>query len=281
MRPMDVAGGPTSYMATLLTDAAPVLYGKTLAHFYVGVREVDAIASGQTVVLGSSSTPSIVDLLQYQNGSAAWMTQTVVPAKSYSELRYVLDMNSTKAVFSDGSSVPVAYSGGYTYSSGGMGASTSTAMDPTIANAIDVTIDSPLVIGTGVAAVMGDFNLTESLAATRSGIVMRPTLSVANAPASISGTVLNYYGQGVRQATILAVGSSGYAVNSATTDASGSFAIHALPADTYQLIVYNAYTNAAGERIYASNQTYGAGGFYGPSLWVGAGKSASAGTIGD
>src|SRR5690348_12968012 len=59
-RPMDSFGGP-SMLTTSLGDAAPVLNGKTLAHFVIGVREIDAIGNGQTVVLGSASSPAQMD----------------------------------------------------------------------------------------------------------------------------------------------------------------------------------------------------------------------------
>ncbi len=129
-QPMDVVGGPTT--RTYLGDAPPMLFGKTLAHFYVGVREIDAIANGQSVMLGSSATPLQMDLLAYQNGSTDWMTQTNVPGQAYSQLRYVLDLNSTQAVFTDGTSVSVAFSGGGSRSSSGMGSSTTTTADQSL-----------------------------------------------------------------------------------------------------------------------------------------------------
>lgn len=278
---MDVAGGPVGLrLNTSLGDAAPVLNGKTLAHFYIGVREIDAISNGQTVVLGSATTPVQMDLLQYQNGSTNWMTQTSVPAQTYSQLRYVLDMPSTQAIFADGTSLPIKFANWNTRSSYGVGGSTSTTVDSTYANAIDVTISAP--IGTdGAAAIAADFNLNESLVLSGGGLIVRPTLSAADTPAQITGNVLNSNGSPVQNATVVAVGSNGSAVNSATTDASGSFNLHALPADTYQLVIYNAYTNAAGSRLYSSGATSGSAGFYGPTVQAGAGATVNAGTIND
>lgn len=278
---MDGAFGPSGYVFTSMGDAAPVLYGKQLAHFYVGVREIDAIAdNGQSVVLGSSSTPTQMDILQYQNGSANWMTQTNVPAQAYARLRYVIDMASTQAIFGDGSTVPIKFSGQYTKSSSGMGASTTTTLDATYANTIDVTVNAAFAVR-GAAAVMADFNLSESLNGSSSGIILRPTLSAANNAAKITGSVVNAYGSPVQNATVVAVGSNGYAANSDTTGSNGAFNIHALPPDTYQLLVYNVYTNAAGQKAYASGETNGAQGFYGPSVSVSSRTSASAGSIGD
>lgn len=283
-RPMDVLGGPgllLNLLNTALGDAAPALNGKPLAHFYIGVREIDALANGQTVVLGSASTPVQMDLLQYQNGSTNWMTQTSVPAQVYSQLRYVIDLSGTQAVFADGTSLPVKFSGGYSKSSYGVGNNTVTTMDATFPNAIDVTVSASIPVTSTAAAVAADFNLTESLGVNGNTIIVRPTLSAANMPGQISGTVSNAWGSPVQNATIVAVGSNGSAVNSATTDAAGAFNVHALPADIYQLVIYNAYTNAAGYKLYASGQSSGAQGFYGPKVSVSAGGSASAGTIGD
>jgi hypothetical protein len=278
--PMDVIGGPASRtMLTSMGDAAPVLGGKTLAHFYVGVREIDALSNGQTTVLGSSATPVQVDLLQYQNGSTAWMTQTSVPAQAYSQMRYVIDLNSTQAIFADGSSLPVKFSGGYSKSSYGVGNNTATTLDATYANAIDVTVNAP--IDAQATSVAADFNLTESLTLNGYTITMRPTLTAAENPAQINGTVVNASGAPVQNATVVAVASNGNAVTSATTDASGAFNLHALAGDTYQLVIYNVYSNAAGNKIYASGNTNGAQGFYGPTVSVGSGAVASAGAIAD
>lgn len=281
-KPLDVIGGPGGYtLNTLLGDAAPVLNGKVLAHFYIGVREIDAIANGQTVVLGSSSTPYQMDLLQYQNGSTNWMTQTSVPSQTYTQLRYVIDMPSTQAVFADGTSLPVKFTGAFSKSSYGVGSNTTTVADPAIANAADVTVDAALSFQSSTAAIAGDFNLTESLASTGSYILVRPTIAAATNGGQITGTVSNAYGSGVQNATVVAVDSNGSAVNSATTDASGAFNIHALPAGTYRLVIYNDYTNAAGNKIYSSGSTSEAQGFYGPSATVTAGNASSAGTIDD
>jgi hypothetical protein len=278
---MDILGGVTGSVLTLLGDAAPVLNGKPLAHFYIGVREIDAIVNGQSVMLGSSSTPAQMDLLAYQNGSANWMTQTNIPSQTYSQLRYVLDMNSTQAIFTDGSTLSIAFSTNNTKSVSGMGASTTTVVDQTYPNAIDVTVNAPFTVGSNAASVMADFNLTESLNQTGNTIVVRPTLSAASASSQISGSVINAYGQPVPGVTVVAVGSNGAAVNSAATDANGGFDIDALGADTYRLAVYNTYTNAAGYKTYASGQTKSGQSFWGPSVSVTAGSNASAGSIGD
>lgn len=286
-RPQDVVGGPAllGIVRTLLGDAAPTLGRRTLAHFYIGVREIDAIANGQPVVLGSATSPVQMDLLQYQNGSADWMTQTSVPAQTYSQLRYVLDLSSAQAVFTDGTTLPVEFQGGPPApGASNVGDPTSTTPDPAYANAIDVTVNSAFTLGSDGGSIMADFNLAESLSAAPGAIMMRPTFSVANNPSAITGTVVNAQGQPVQNATVVAIGSSGAAVNSDTTAADGTFNVHALPADTYQLVIYNNYTNAAGNRIHAAGndpQPPGVQSINGPSVSVSAGSTVSAGTIGD
>ncbi|HET9097204.1 MAG TPA: DUF4382 domain-containing protein [Candidatus Baltobacteraceae bacterium] len=278
-RPMDVWGGPASLL-TLLGDAAPSLYGKTFSHFYIGVREVDAIVNGQTIVLGSSATPYQMDLLQYQNGSTNWMTQTSVPAQTYTQLRYVIDLSSTQAIFSDGSSLPVKFSGGFSKSSAGEGGTTTTTADATYANTVDVLLNASLPIS-GTAAVAADFNLSESLNESNNTIIVRPVLAAAVSPGQIGGTVVNAYGGPVQGAMVVAVGSNGAAANSAATDANGAFNLHALQADRYQLLIYNSYTNAAGYKTYSAGASSSLQGFYGPTVSVTAGSTVSAGSIGD
>lgn len=282
-KPLDVIGGPGNMLSlnTLLGDAAPVLGGKTLTHFYIGVREIDAIANGQSVVLGSSTSPYQMDLLQYQNGSTNWMSQTSVPAQTYTQLRYVLDAPSTKAEFADGTTLPIQFVNATTQSSYGVGATTAASLDATYANAIDVTLSSSFALDSSVSAIAADFNLTESLALGRGVIYVRPTLSASATGGQITGTVQNAYGSGVHNATVVAIDSNNNGINSATTDASGAFNIHALPPGTYQLAIYNAYGNAAGYAIYASGNSWGGQGFYGPTVTVTAGSAISAGTIND
>ncbi len=283
--PMDTHGGPVGFLFgtldMLLGDSAPVIDGKPLAHFYIGVREIDAIADGQSVTLGVAQTPYQMDLLQYQNGSTDWMTQTDVAAQTYSQLRFVIDAASTQAVFTDGTSAPVAIDSGSSQSSVGLGSSTATAPDQSNPGAVDVTVTTPFTVQSGADALAGDFNLMESLNAGSGALSLRPTIALANGAGQINGTVLNQNGSAVQNATVVAFGSNGSAVNTTATDANGAFNLHALPADTYQLVIYNTYTNAAGETISASGQSSGGGTVNGPSVSLSAGGNVSTGTIGD
>lgn len=284
-RPQDTYGGPTGLLfgtvSMLLGDSTPVLNGKQLAHFYIGVREIDAIANGQITVLGSATTPYQMDLLQYQNGSTNWMAQTSVAAQTYTQMRLVVDTASTQAVFTDGTTLPVKFQSSQSSSSAGLGASTSTSNDPAYWGAVDVTVNIPYAVQSSGASVVGDFNLMESLSSNSNTIFVRPTVALASGAGQITGTVLNQNGNAVQNATVVAIGSDGAAVNSSATDQNGAFNLHTLGADTYRLVVFNWYTNAAGQKISASGQSSAAGYVNGPSLSLTAGSTVSAGTIGD
>lgn len=284
-KPMDVLGGPALYINLSLFDAAPVLNGKTVTHFTVGIREVDAIANGQAVPLVSFSSPYMVDLLQYQNGNALSMGQQIaVPAQIYSQLRVVLDQSSTQVAFSDGTTLPGVFkTNSASTSSSGAGSGTSVTPDAAIANSIDVTMNAPFSGGsTGTVSLAADFNVLESIAKVNSNYVtVRPAIFGGNASGQISGTLLNQSGTPVQNAVVAAVGSDGTVGNTAGTDQNGNFNLHALKADTYHLVIYNAYTNAAGQSITASGQSNAAASFNGPSITVSSGAKVAAGTIGD
>lgn len=282
---MDTYGGPTGFLFgtlhMLLGDSAPVLGGKPLAHFYVGVREIDAISNGQTTVLGTAATPYQMDLLQYQNGSTNWMTDTSVPAQNYQQLRFVFDGPSTQAVFADGSTMPVKLQSSNSSSTVSAGASTTTSNDPNYTNAVDVTVNIPYSVQSNGSSVVADFNLMESLSSNGNTIFVHPTVAMAGSNGQITGTVVNASGTPVQNATIVAVGSNGSAANTTTTDQNGNFNVHTLGADTYQLVVYNAYTNAAGQKIFAVGQTSASASVNGPSITLSANGNVSAGSIGD
>ena len=283
-RPMDTLGGPIGLVNMLLFDASPVLSGKAVTHFNVGIREIDLVANGQTVPLVSFPAPFQVDLLQYQNGASLAMGQTSVPAQNYSAVRVVLDQPSTQVSFSDGTVLPGVFkTNSSSSSSSGAGNGTTVTNDAGTPNAVDVTFSAPVSVQSGGAvSLSADFNVLESIAKINSTTVtVRPAIFGGNASGQIAGTVLNQSGAPVQNAIVAAVASDGSIGNTAGTDQNGTFNLHALKADTYQLVIYNAYTNAAGQSITAINQSNAAASFSGPSVAVTAGSKVSAGTIGD
>lgn len=283
-RPLDVYGGPSGYTILSLLDAPPVLNGKTVTHFTIGVREVDAVASGQIVPIVSFSAPYAVDLLQFQNGNSLQMAYVPLPAQSYAQIRLVVDQPSSQIAFSDGSVMPLTFkTNSGSSSSAGAGASTSTTADASIPNAVDVTVNAPFdLVSGGTASVQADFNVMESLASINSNSVsVRPSLFAGSGAGQITGTVLNQSGMPVKNAVVAAVAPDGSVGNTAATDQIGAFNLHALKANTYRLVIYNAYTNAAGQNISALGQSNAAASFTGPAVTLTAGSKVSAGTITD
>ncbi len=284
VRPMDTYAGPMGYALVSLLDASPMLNGKTVTHFVVGIREVDAVANGQIVPLISFASPYPVDLLQYQNGNSLSLGQVSLPAQSYTQVRLVLDQPSTQVSFSDGSTLPGVFkTNSSSMSSSGAGNSTSASNDATIANAVDVTFNAPFSVASGgTLALSADFNVLESIAKiSSSSITVRPVAFGGNAAGQITGTIVNQSGAPVQNAVVAAIASDGSVGNTGGTDQNGAFNLHALKGGTYQLVIYNAYTNAAGQSITASGQSNSSTSFTGPTVTVTPGSKISAGTIGD
>lgn len=281
LKPMDTYGG-TGMMSLAMMDSSPVLNGKTVAHFYIGVDEVDVVANGTAYPLVQFGTPYVMDLLQYQNGNSLSMGQASIPAQSYTQERFVLDVASTQIAFADGTSMPIAFKTTNSQSSAHAANQTNTTNDPTIAGAVDVTVNNPFTYGSGTpASLAADFNVLESLSASANTVYVRPSMFVANGAGQINGTVLNQSGTPVQNATVVALGSSGVVANTGATDANGNFNLHALQPGTYQLTIYNSYVNASGQTITASGQSSTATSVNGPTITVTAGGSISSGTLND
>lgn len=288
VKPQDTYGG-TGLLGAVgglldlsLFDSSPALNGKTLAHFYIGVDEVDAIANGTSYPVVQFGSPYMVDLLQYQNGNALSMAQTQMPAQTYSQVRLILNVASTQITFSDGSSLPVSFKTTSSQSSAHAATQTTTSTDPTIAGAVDVTINSPFTVGSGATDLLAaDFNVLESLTANSSTIFIRPSMFAADHAGHVTGTVVNANGLPVANAVVIASSSSGTVANTASTDSNGNFDLHAVQAGTYQLTIYNSYTTAAGQNMSASGQSSTAASVNGPTITVTDGGTQSIGTIND
>ncbi|HKU68075.1 MAG TPA: DUF4382 domain-containing protein [Candidatus Baltobacteraceae bacterium] len=280
--PMETYGG-TNAVTTTLADSSPVLNGKTVVHCYIGVDEIDAVAGGVNYAIARFGSPYVLDLLQYQNGSELPMGQAVLPAQSYSQYRLVLNAASTQIVFSDGTSLPVSFkTNSGSQSSANAANQTNATNDPTIPGAIDVTVNAPFTVDASAgASVAADFNVLESLTVNNNNVFVRPSMFVANHEGQLRGQVLNTGGSAVQNAVVVATASSGVVSNSAATDANGNFNLHALPAGTYQLTIFNAYTTAAGQNVSASGQSATAASVNGPTITVTAGGSVSIGILND
>lgn len=282
VRPFDTHGGIASE-DVVLGDAAPVLGGKQLAHLNVAITEVDTTdSSGRTQVVAQYSTPLIVDLLQYQGGAGALVASSTGPQVGYQQLRLVLNVASSQAVYTDNSTDALIFAAGASSAStSGAGSSTATAFNAP--GQVAITVNQSFA-GPSTGQIFADFNLFESLATTTGGLLVQPAFFVAvtSNAGQVTGTILNRNGVPVANATVVAVGSAGNVGNTTSTDASGNFEMHALQSDTYQLQVYNKYTNAAGAQFFASNATNTRGSALpGPTITVTPGQSTNAGTITD
>ena len=283
--PFDTHGGiATSYQ---VGDAAPVLSGKQLAHFNLAIREVDVTdASGHSQVVAQYDRPLIVDVLQYQGGSGANVGQANNTQRSFGRIRFVIDAAASQAIYTDNSIASLNFAYGRDTSSDAR-AGKSTLTTPAGPGLVAITNFQSFTIGSSASELVKvDFNLFESLASTNDtggGISVRPALFVAgNANAGqITGTVVGSNGNPVGNATVVAIGSAGNVGNTVATDASGGFNLHTLPADTYQIQIYNSYTNAAGAHFASKGGTSTRDVIFGPTITVGPGQSTSAGTITD
>jgi hypothetical protein len=285
LKPMDTYGGTNLLSGLLklsLLDASPVLNGKTVAHLFIGVDEIDALANGTTYPIAQFGSPYVLDLLQYQNGNSLPMGQVSVPAQTYSQVRLVLNVASTQIAFADGSTMPVSFKTTSSQSSAHAANQTNTTTDATIAGAVDVTINTPFTVASGsTSSLAADFNVLESLTANANTVFIRPSMMVANGAGQINGSVVNQSGAPVQNAIVAAVGAGGAVANTDATDANGNFNLHAIQSGTYQLVIYNTYVNAAGQSISASGQSSTAASINGPTVTVTAGSSTSTGTLND
>jgi hypothetical protein len=280
IKPMDTYGGTNLTMS--MYDASPVLSGKTVAHLFIGVDEIDAIANGTTYPIAQFGSPYVFDLLQYQNGNSLAIAQTSVPLQTYSQVRFVLNVASTQIAFADGSTMPVSFKTTSSQSSAHAANQTNTTTDATIAGAVDVTINTPFTVASGsTSSLAADFNVLESLTANANTVFIRPSMFLANGAGKVNGSVMNQNGGPVQNAVVAAIDASGNVANTSATDANGNFNLHAVQSGTYHLVIYNTYENAAGQSISASGQSSTAASVNGPTITVNAGGSTSTGTLND
>jgi len=282
---MDVVGGPTHMLLSiLLGDAAPDLGGEQLRSLDLGIKEIDAIENGQTTVLASFDEPQIVNVLAHQDNDGQPLTNADVSQSNYQELRLVVDLASSSAKFAGSPAQPIDFLVNVaTASSVGAGATTVTTSDGP--GAVDVVVTQPFSIPTNHhQSVRVDFNAFEGLALDQSGsLLVRPTLFVAPVDdmGSIKGHVLNSDGSPVSNATVVAVAADGSIGNTDWTDDTGRFRVGTLRSGTYQLLIYNAYTTAAGRNVNASGQSSSQNVIEGPTITVTGGSTAPAGSITD
>lgn len=281
---LDVFGGTGPSMMFAMGDAPPWFSGRTLSHFYIGVREIDAIANGQATPVVSLASPYVFDLLAYQDGGMASLGQGAIAPGLYSQLRFIVDTSSAQAIFSDGSSLPVTFMTNNGNSANRPGASTITTADANIPNAVDITINAPFAVTAGQISYGVDFNALESMAVVNNNTMkVRPSLIGAstNSSGKVTGTVVNQSGAAVQNVVVAAVAADGTIVNTALTGPFGRFNIHGLNAGAYQIVLYNSYVTAGGQQYSASGQSSTSSSLNGPLVTILGGAATDAGTLTD
>ncbi len=214
--------------------------------------------------------------------SAASAGGNSVPTETYNSLTFVVDLPSSSAVFSDGTTQQLGIlTNTPTMSASNAGASTTTLTDGP--DAVDIISNQPFTVPVGQPqAVLVDFNAFESLALQSGSLVTNPVLYLAPTGNSgrINGTVVNADGQPVQNATVVATDANGNVGNTRLTDSNGAFEMSALSTGSYTLSVYNNYTNAAGQQFQAIGQSNGAAIVPGPQITITTGDN-NAGSITD
>ncbi len=246
----------------------------SLTHFTVAVREVDAVNLTGMSPIATFTTPYVIDLLAYQDGSMASLGQSAIPSQTYSQIRLVL-ADSSQASFDDGTTLPVHFRNDFTF---GVGSRTMTGHDG--AGNVDIMVTMNNNISSSDTVDI-DFNALESIAALhpdRLGVLPALVALPASHAGIITGSVTNSSGAPVQNAVVVAYSQGGSVENSSSTDNNGNFNLHALRGGNYQIVIYNVYHNSAGETILASGQSSSAGSsVIGPAVSVQTGSTTSAG----
>ncbi len=290
---MDVAVG----------DAPPAFFGSGLARVNLAISEIDVVdAAGNSQVVAKYTTPFIVDLLQFQNGSGDDVgTASVNNLQTYQQVRFVVNTAASSVLYTGGLSAPLNFVTDNDRSSSHAGKATSTSY--LSGGLVAITQNGSFTIGSGASELLNvDFNLMESLTPPSIGwgrgddnhgnsgshnslsLAVRPTLFVAanSNEGMISGTLVNNDGTPVSNAVVVAAGPGNQVGNTVATDASGNFLLHTLAAGTYSLDVYNQYTNSAGESFSSRGSSSDRSRLKGATtVTVSPGQTSNAGTIRD
>lgn len=260
--PNDVIGGGHNKLLIRLGDVA-LPSGVNLTQVNLGI---DAIyltdAAGRRVNVAQYSSPQVVNVLQYQNGSTFPIASASVPTTTYSSMTLVIDMPSSSVLTASGVKARLAFRNLADQSSAGFGVTTTTTTaTSSSASAVAITFRHGFAVAqSGQPSLDVDFNAFESLLPVpyaSTAWTARASLSVAQAglEGAVTGQVVNASGKGVQNAVVIASDTSGKAVASSFTNSYGAFLLHTLARGTYKLTVYNKYTTAAGWHIAASGNT--------------------------
>jgi hypothetical protein len=272
-RPSDTLGGLPKLLDVQLGDAAPRLGSLVPTEIDLGITEVDAVSNGVVMPIAQYPVPVVVNVLAAQEHPHP-IGIGVVWGGKYQQVRFVVDVASSKVV-ANGANYPISFPGnaaaGTTVNS--TGSTTTQVLSP---GSIAMSVSGNFMLGLSpAAAVEADFNAFESLRVNAYGaIVARPALFAvpSDLAGKISGSVANANGAPVSGATVVAFDANNHVANTDNTNADGTFKMHTLAAGSYHLVLYNGYKTAAGQTIYAANESYSA-----PSVVDGGYVTVSAG----
>jgi hypothetical protein len=263
-----LSGMPTIDAIFAILDAPRFGAGAQVNVAILGVEAVGADGVAYSIV--SYPRPVVVNLLDYKT-NALVLGHNAIPNQNYTALRLVVQ-GSTSSLYAWGTTYPVTY--GYYDGSHHFTASSSDIS----------TVDFPVKLDTtsGAPIVLADFNTVESVKVRDGKAFFGSRIAAApyNSSSVITGTVVNNVGAPVGSAIIAAIDSNGNVANSTMADDNGVFEIHAITGGTYQIMIYNDYTNAAGDEL-VSNAADSAADITGPQITVPGGYSVNIGKITD
>lgn len=258
--PNDVVGGGHKNLLGVRMGDVALPNGVNLTAVNLGIDAIYVTEpSGDRVTVAEYSSPHVVNVLQYQNGSTTPIASGQVPTITYSSMTIVVDTKSSSVETATGTKVPLDFRSAADESSAHFGTSTSTAAAS--ASSVALTFSRGFAVAqTGEQNFDVDFNAFESLlpaSYSSSAWSTRASLSVAQQglEGTITGEVVNASRSPVHNAVIVATDSYGNAVASTFTGSYGTFLLHTLAGGSYNLTVYNTYTTAAGWHIAASGNT--------------------------
>jgi hypothetical protein len=232
------------------------------------------------VTLAQFDTPYLLNVLNFQTQPAAFDAVPVAPG-NYKHIQVVIDASLSHVVLS-GNTLPIIFPKNL------FATPDETPEEVTgesaVSNQIVMDVTSSMSATAGQTNGFNvDFNAAESLALAGDGTVLaKPVLAAADSTqGSLSGRVVNAYGNPVSHAIVVARNANEHEANSTVTDANGNFYIHTLEPATYALRIYNKYHNAAGTTDYATGQSSQYNTVVGPRATVQAGSVVNVGSLSD
>ena len=176
-------GNDTGRVSLLLTDASG-----TLQAAVVTITEIDLVGSGGTTVLSTARTTT--NLLTLANDTMKLVDAAVVPAGTYSQLRFVISGGYVEVPQGDGSTIVYASSPTYEGLPAEAVVGGTLQMPSYGQSGLKVDLPGGLTVGTGAKIVLVDFDVGQSFGQLAGGSgmwVMHPVMTATEL--ELSGTV--------------------------------------------------------------------------------------------